>query len=318
MKTLLKKLAPAWCWRILRALNHQASRNLRRAFESVGLNVARRSDYYSPLPVESELARNEARWNRPSALVGVRHDLPQLKKDFASLCADYLDEFKALPPYSQNATAGIGPGYPELDAMLLYMMVRKHRPAFYLEVGSGLSTYYCSLAARENGRAASPLRIQCIEPFPYPALHSIAGIQLREGIAQDTGLDVFLALEANDVLFIDSSHAVKIDGEVPFLILEVLPRLKKGVLIHIHDIPFPYNIPYPAEHWVLGRSPTAPHWPAMLVQAFLAFNTDFEILMSLPLLRHHEEPFLAATVSFYKPVTDQADTFSSLWLRKVS
>ena len=94
------------------------------------------------------------------------------------------------------------------------------------------------------------------------------------------------------MLFIDSSHIVKIDGEVPYLYLEVIPRLKKGVITHIHDTPFPYNVPYPPQLWIFDRE-----WPvfwneAMLLQAFLCYNDAFKILVSMPLLRYFDEDFL--------------------------
>ena len=85
-------------------------------------------------------------------------------------------------------------------------------------------------------------------------------------------MSFFGQLQKDDVLFIDSSHVLKIDGDVPFLYLEVLPTLNVGVVVHIHDVPFPYNIPYPPQLWVFSQE-----WPmlwneAMVVQAFLSFN----------------------------------------------
>jgi hypothetical protein len=128
-------------------------------------------------------------------------------------------------------------------------------------------------------------------------------------------------LEAGDVLFIDSSHAVRLDSDVAYLILEILPIIRPGVLIHIHDIPFPYNIPYPAEYWVLGTAPGAPYWPiywneAMLLQSFLAFNREFEIIQSMPLLRYYDETFLKELVPSYRSVAEVPNTFSSIWLKR--
>jgi hypothetical protein len=127
-------------------------------------------------------------------------------------------------------------------------------------------------------------------------------------------------LERNDILFIDSSHVVRIDGDVPFLFLEVIPMLKPGVVIHVHDIPFPYNTPYPAEQWVLGRNPYSSYWPmywneAMLLQALLCRNQRLQMLLSTPLLRHHDETFLRQHLSCYKSVQEEPNTFSSLWLQ---
>ena len=162
------------------------------------------------------------------------------------------------------------------------------------------------------------MAITCIEPFPYPALKGMRGIEILEREVQEVDVSEFERLEAGDVLFIDSSHVVKIDGDVPYLLLEVLPRLRKGVIVHVHDIPFPYNVPYPPQLWVFGQQ-----WPsfwteAMLLQAFLSFNDAFEILLSTPLLRHFDEPFLSAHISDYETVQRNPNTFSSIWLRRVS
>jgi hypothetical protein len=115
---------------------------------------------------------------------------------------------------------------------------------------------------------------------------------------------------------------VRIDGDVPYLFLEVLPALAAGVHIHVHDIPFPFNVPYPAEFWTLREHRRSPRWPiywteAMLLQAFLAFNPAFEIDLSCPLLRHFEPEYLPSRVPFYRPISEEPNTFSSIWLRKV-
>ena len=111
---------------------------------------------------------------------------------------------------------------------------------------------------------------------------------------------------------------MRIDGDVPFLYLEVLPTLDAGVFIHIHDVPFPYNVPYPPQLWVFGQE-----WPmlwneAMVVQAFLSFNNSFEVTMSTPLLRYFDEDFLRQSIPFYQSVDQNPHTFSSLWLKRVS
>jgi predicted O-methyltransferase YrrM len=282
-----------------------------------GFNVASTSDYYSVLPVTSVLKQNQDRWFKPSDLAGVRYDLPQMKGLLSSLTTEYFDEYNALPTYAENQRQGYGPGYTAVDARVLYYMLRELKPERYIEVGSGLSTFYCSLANQSNSAAGSPMQITCIEPYPYPALQTIDNIQLLEDEVQNIPLSVFDQLEANDVLFIDSSHVIKIDGDVPYLFLEVLPRLKKGVVVHVHDIPFPYNVPYPPELWIFGQQ-----WPsfwneAMLLQAFLCYNDAYEILLSTPLLRYNEESFLVGLIPEYETVSENRNAFSSIWLRKI-
>jgi len=133
---------------------------------------------------------------------------------------------------------------------------------------------------------------------------------------QDVPLEHFKSLEAGDVLFIDSTHALKIDSDVAFLFMEALPLVSRGVLVHIHDIPFPYNVPFPADTWLFGE-----RWPvywqeAMVVQAFLAFNESFEVLLSTPMIRHFDEQFLTSRFADYRTLAEDSNLPSSLWLRR--
>ncbi|MDD5594499.1 MAG: class I SAM-dependent methyltransferase, partial [Candidatus Margulisbacteria bacterium] len=191
-------------------------------------------------------------------------------------------------------------------------------PKRYLEVGSGVSTYYAGLAAAENKKNGAAMQITCIEPYPHENLKTIPGIKIHETKVENVDRALFQELQANDVLFIDSSHILKINGDVSFLYLEVLPVLNKGVIVHIHDIPFPYNIPYPPEHWIFE-----PNWPvfwneAMVLQAFLCCNEKYEIKMSLPLIRFHDEAFLKKQVPIYQSIDQEPNACSSIWLRKVA
>lgn len=283
------------------------------------LNVTRASDVYSPLPTLADLERNRARWNRASSLAGVNLDTIGMRRRFERLHERFAAEFDALPSYSELSKLGFGPGFTDVDARTLYYMLRDLKPNRYLEVGSGLSTYYSAQAGIRNEAEGAPLEIICIEPFPYAKLHEIPGLtKIIQREVQDVDLSVFQTLEANDVLFIDSSHVVRLDGDVPYLYLEVLPQLKQGVVVHIHDVPFPFNVPCPADHWVFGTV-----WPrfwteAMLAQAFLAFNHAFQVQLSLPYWRYHEEAGLRRLLPGIPPQEQDSNPFSSLWLKKVA
>ena len=129
---------------------------------------------------------------------------------------------------------------------------------------------------------------------------------------QDVELSAFQTLTANDVLFIDTSHVSKKDSDVDFLYLEVLPRLNKGVFIHIHDMPFPMPA-IPESHPLFD---TFLFWnePA-LVKAFLMFNTAFQIVFCQSYLHHLHPEVLRRLVPRYDP---QLHFPSSLWLQKVA
>lgn len=303
--------------RVAFALRRARVHWLQALFGIFGFNVVKKADYYSTLPVLSEIARTRNRWDRPSALAGLDLDVPGMKKLLADLADRWEDDFAATTgAYLDNQQQGFGPGYPLGDARTLFYMLREHKPARYLEVGSGLSTYYATLAGGRNAADGHPLQVTCIEPYPFPALRTLPGFELLQGFVQDIPVSRFEDLEAGDVLFIDSSHALKIDSDVAYLFLEVLPRVKPGVLVHIHDVPFPFNTPYPANTWLFGE-----RWPvywneAMVVQTFLAFNSAFEILLSTPLIRHEDEDFLVQRFDDYVPLEREPNPASSLWLRR--
>src|SRR6266542_516601 len=322
MKSLLKRYLPSRLWRQMRMLKHQTARCARMLCERCGYVVARKSDYYSPLPSEIELRKTYPRWARPSALRGVTYDLEAMKNRLKVLRDAYYDEFLALPPYSSLCEAGYGPGYPHVDAFTLYAMMRQLQPGRYLEIGSGLSTYYCQLARKRNKEQGRDTKMVCIEPYPFPKLSEIEQIDLIRTEVQQVPLETFESLRSGDILFIDSSHVIRLDGDVSYLFLEVLPAIAAGTYIHIHDIPFPFNIPYPPDYWTLLQDPQSPHWPtywneAMLLQAFLAFNPSFELALSCPMIRYFDEHFLRATLPIFKPITEEPNTFSSIWLKRI-
>jgi predicted O-methyltransferase YrrM len=298
-------------------VKNSPARMFQWAMDQCGFVVARKSDYYSPLPSRRRLQSTRGRWDKPSSLLGVEYDLAGMKVTLAELLALYQEEFLELMPYEEALQLGFGPGYPRLDAMVLYAMLRLKRPKRYVEVGSGLSTYYASFAAERNAREGSPMRITCVEPYPFEALWAIPEIRVLEQEVQDVGVELFRSLGRNDVLFIDSSHIVRLDGDVPFLFLEVLPAMSPGTLIHVHDIPFPYHGPHPAEYWIYER--VWPMWwnESMLLHALLCGSSQFAVTLSAPLIRHLDEAFLRRVVSDYRGVEEEPNTFSSIWIERI-
>lgn len=164
--------------------------------------------------------------------------------------------------------------YGLADAATLHAFVRQLRPRRVIEVGSGFSS--AVLLDTVDAMPDLSVEITFIEPYP-DRLHSV----LRPGDTdrcevlaqrvQDVDLARFEALEAGDILIIDSSHVSKTGSDVNVLYLEVLPRLQQGVLVHLHDIGYPFEYP---RSWVdEGRS-----WnEAYLLRAFLAFNDRYRI-----------------------------------------
>ncbi len=168
------------------------------------------------------------------------------------------------------------------DAEFWYNMIRWKKPSMIIEVGCGHSTKVAVAALKNNFREVSGYTCEhiCIEPYEVPWLEQLPVKVLRQKV-ESVDLDVFRNLEDGDLLFIDSSHVIRPQGDVLFEYLEILPSLKPGVIIHIHDVFTPRD--YPAL-WVLEEIRL---WNEQyLLEAFLSFNSSFQVLASLNHLKH--------------------------------
>jgi methyltransferase family protein len=190
-----------------------------------------------------------------------------------------------------------------VDAELLYSVIRKHRPHHVIEIGSGFST---RLVARAIKDGELETKLTSIDPLPRVSVDHSANEVIQRNV-EDVDVEVITeSLEAGDVLFIDSSHRVVTGGDVPYLFLEVVPRLKPGVLIHVHDVFFPFD--YPEECVFQGWS-----WAEQyLVHAFLSFNDSFEILWPA----NYMWAFHRSDVRNVIPADPEIYPPSSLWLRR--
>ncbi len=129
--------------------------------------------------------------------------------------------------------------FPRLDAAAAYAIVRRERPRRIVEIGSGHSTRFLARAVADGGLATE---ITCIDPAPRATLAALKVRHVPALLAQaDPAL--FAALAPGDVLFIDSSHIAMPGTDVDRLFLDVLPRLRSGVLVHVHDVTLPDAYP---------------------------------------------------------------------------
>jgi len=272
--------------------------------------------YYSPLPDTKKARKNLARWRQEGQLPGVRMDFKK-QLSFIKQLKPFASDCTKLPSFNTITEAGYGQGYGEVEAHFLHCMIRYLKPRLVIEVGSGVSTYFSLNALDMNAKDSKPMvaEMQCIEPYPtkkFETLQSQRRITLEVKEVQDVPLRIFERLEENDILFIDSTHAAKIDSDVYYIYLEILPRLKHGVVAHIHDICFPF-LTCPPEHPVF---PLSMLWnEGAFCQAFLAFNDAFEILMCQSYLHYKQPSAIGDLLSIY----DQKRHFpSSLWLRRLN
>lgn len=128
---------------------------------------------------------------------------------------------------------------PGLDIVAIYAMLGKYQPKRYVEVGSGNSTKVAAKAKRELGLKTE---ITSIDPMPRAEIDSLADVIVRKPF-ESLNYDDLLQLEENDILFIDNSHRILPNSDAMVFFMEILPRLKKGVIVHIHDIYLPYDYP---------------------------------------------------------------------------
>ena len=241
--------------------------------------------YYVDFPDIGRLAKTADLWAKRSQLTGVEVDPDCQVARLREICGRFANEVHGNPYYRAAVSTACGPGYGYIEAEALLCVVRNLEPRRVIEVGSGVSTY-CMLQAiaRNETRCA----LTCIEPYPSRWLRT-AELTLVEKPVQAVPLELFESLDDGDFLFIDSSHTVKTGGDTNFLILEVLPRLKPGVVIHFHDIFLPYDYPRDALRSLFQWQETA------LLHAFLIGNCNVEILFCLSQL-HYDRPEAMAEV----------------------
>ena len=219
--------------------------------------------YYEPLPDFRSITAEQLSRRRNFPAIDFRWE-DQLQ--LLSSLAKYRDELLELEFDFNN---GFFSGF---DAAVYYSVIRHLKPQRIIEIGGGSSTRIAAKALAHNDQG----QLSCIEPYPEQRLlEAQLNIQLLTKRVEEIDLDFFSCLEANDILFIDSSHTVKFGSDVCYELLEVLPNLKPGVWIHVHDIFFPHD--YPAE-WLMNERRSFNE--QYLLEAFLAFNKNFRVQLA--------------------------------------
>lgn len=259
-----------------------------RACEALGVHVTP-VHFYQAIPDtrtlpeslwQDERATLGIEWNEAAQLRLLREEFPKFQGEY-----DVLPTGPTSDPFQFHFNAGLFDG---TDALVLYCMIRHFGPATVLEVGSGMSSLLTAQAARKNGNT----ELICVEPYPNEKLRQgFPGLtRLIVGQVQQVDTRTFEELGANDILFIDSSHVSKIGSDVNYLFLEVLPRLRPGVIVHVHDIFLPMEY---RRDWVKEE---LRFWNEQyLLQAFLIFNSQFEVLFANSFLGKRHADAMRAT-----------------------
>jgi predicted O-methyltransferase YrrM len=294
--------------------------NVRRhfdRFERRGVHVTP-VHFYEPIP---DTRRLDAKtWHCHSELMALDLDVAGQLNRLDLFRETFAAEYDAIPT---SKTSNPTKYYYEnsyfacVDAEILYCNIRHFKPKKIIEVGSGFSTLLAAQAISKNNEedGGSRCELTAIEPFPNQTLRrGFEGLdRLMTDRIQDVPFTTFEALEENDILFLDSSHMLSLGSDVQYEFLEILPRLKPGVLVHIHDIFLPAEYP---QEWVMKRHR---FWNEQyFLQAFLAFNSAFEVIWSCSYLhlKHPEE--LARTFASYRRMQESFKWTGpgSFWIRR--
>lgn len=268
--------------------------------------------FYSPIVDVEQIKADAGRiWRDDREVLGINFNedshrflleqvFPLYLKDF-----DYPEQLEETPELNRFFTLNSQFGW--LDARTLFVLLRHLRPKRMIEVGSGFSSL---LTADINHRfLGNSIEFSCIEPYPRPfLLNPLPGLsKLVIQRVQDVEMDLFSTLESGDILFIDSSHVAKTGSDVNHLVFEVLPRLQKGVYVHIHDIFLPQEY---CTEWVIDE---ARNWNEQyIVRALLMYSSAFRIIFGSYYANFRFESLVAKALG-----TADGMSGGSLWLQRL-
>lgn len=270
--------ASLW-FRFCRMLKPQSTPVTEAIFMKMGI-LPVRDHYYQPLINPGKHLKKSLREDR--ALPGIDWNVGeqlQLLQQFhyqEELSAIPLEKTESLGFYYNNQS------YLGGDAEYLYNIIRLKKPSRIIEIGCGYSTLMIqqALEANRKEQPAYSCIHTCVEPYEMPWLEQMKIEVIRKRV-EELPREFFLQLDRDDILFIDSSHMIRPQGDVLFEFLEILPILQPGVLVHVHDIFSPKDY---LDEWVYAHVMWNEQY---LLEAFLSFNKAFRIIGALNFLKHH-------------------------------
>lgn len=266
--------------------------------------------YYSPIPDLTAIRQDETRifGEVPRKIAGIDlREMAQMEllKQFAEIYPDI--------PFGEDPLPGLryhynNQSYAYSDAVILHCMLRHIKPRRFIEIGSGYSS--CVTLDTNQLFLGGQIRMTFIEPYTDLLMSLISDadrdhVNIISSRLQDVDLDVFRTLEAGDILFVDSTHVSRIDSDVNRVFFDILPVLASGVVIHFHDVFYPFE--YPKHFIYYGRA-----WNELyLLRAFLQYNSDFRVLLMNTFMTHFHRPFFEEVMPLCL-----TNTGGSIWLEK--
>ena len=289
--------------RAARAAKSQSQRLARRG----GFELIQRS-FYDPLPDVVRLAERTD-WHRPLPTPGLDLRVGAAAELLDRSLRPYLAEFR--PPVD-GLVDGRGffihnRSYESVDAETLYAILRHAKPARVVELGSGASSHVIAAARARNARDGLDFEHVIFDPFPFlNPMGAVEGPEVHRLPAEEIKIEQ-IALAAGDILFVDTTHTVKTGGDVTQIVLDIVPRLPSGALVHFHDVFLPFD--YPRE-WVVDQRRA---WSEQyLVQAFLAFNREFKVVLPTYAVLQERTDLIVDLIASYDPTVRPG----SFWIER--
>lgn len=272
--------------------------------------------FYHPIPDIEEMEKRNV-WDKVSLLKGIGFEseqyleyIGQLAKEFAHEC-DWPNEPSKNPMqfHLHNGCFSYG------CAASLHCIIRSNKPKRIIEIGSGNSSKVIAAAIALNASENYAAQYSIIDPYSsLEQLNFPSYVNILRQPVETMDVKYFETLEENDILFIDSSHVCKMGSDVNFEILEILPSLNAGVYIHFHDVNLPYEYPkiYATDpkHRIFWTE-------SYLLQAFLACNDDYQIILPMDYMQRH---YLDKLINLFPhgTKTDFGWVSGSFWIKRIS
>ena len=296
----------AWLLKSIRQIGVQKFPQCKQAFIRIGI-----------FPIQDHYYEPQFNYQTLGKYLSQDRILPGLDWNIASQLErlnsfTYAHELSEIPTKKGNKLDFyLGNGsFESGDAEYWYQLIRSVKPKRIIEVGSGNSTLMAIKAIQSNRKEDTDYECQhiCIEPYEMTWLED-TGVSVVRQCVENIDVAFFKSLEENDILFIDSSHIIRPQGDVLFEYLELLPTLNEGVIVHLHDIFSPKN--YPSQ-WLKEQ---VRFWNEQyLLEAFLSHNEHWKIIGSLNYLHHNHHEALKVAAPFLTPEREPG----SFYIQKVS
>ena len=322
MKKIIKKITPlfdilfspltllstVWLW-IIRRLGLRRMTVSNTIFNNIGL-LPIRDHYYQPLINPNKHNLKSLRDER--IIPGLDFNINKQKEIILSF--NYVDELLKFPQKKSNDNEYYyhNGSFESGDSEYLYNIIRKFKPNRIIEVGSGFSTKMMLNGINKNRDEDSNYNCEltCIEPFERKQIEGLPITTLLKEKVESLDIKIFKELKNNDILFIDSTHMIRPQGDVLFEIQNILPELNPGVLIHFHDILSPRDY---LDDWIYKEHHL---WNEQyLLETFLSFNDRFEVIGSVNYLKHNYWELLSSKCPILSKEKNHDPV--SFWIRKI-